>query len=129
MLAIDTNVVVRCLVDEHPEQCRRARALVVAASVFPSATVLLETEWILRGVIGLGRRATLTALRDFIDLPTVFVENEAATIQACEWAEQGMDFANALHLANAANCEAFMSFDKKLAKSAAKLGRTRVREP
>jgi len=129
MLAIDTNVVVRCLVDEHPEQCRRARALVVAASVFPSATVLLETEWILRGVIGLGRRATLTALRDFIDLPTVFVENEAATIQACEWAEQGMDFADALHLANAANCEAFMSFDKKLAKSAAKLGRTRVREP
>lgn len=129
MLAIDTNVVVRCLVDEHPEQCRRARALVVAASVFLSATVLLETEWILRGVIGLGRRATLTALRDFIDLPTVVVENEAATIQACEWAEQGMDFADALHLANAANCEAFMSFDKKLAKSAAKLGRTRVREP
>ena len=40
-----------------------------------------------------------------------------------------MDFADALHLASSSNCEAFASFDKGLAKAAAKLGAIDVRAP
>jgi predicted nucleic-acid-binding protein len=129
MLAIDTNVVVRCLVDEDPEQCRRARSLVSSRTVFLSTTVLLETEWVLRGVFALQQSDILAALRKFFSLPTIVLEDGQAAFRACAWAERGMDFADALHLASSANCEAFVSFDKGLAKAAAKLGAIKVRAP
>jgi predicted nucleic-acid-binding protein len=129
MLAIDTNVVVRCLVDEDPEQCRRARSLVSSGTVFLSTTVLLEREWVLRGVFDLQRTEVLTALRKFFGLPTVVLEDGDAALRACAWAERGMDFADALHLASSANCEAFISFDKALAKAATKVGAIDVRAP
>jgi predicted nucleic-acid-binding protein len=129
MLAIDTNVVVRCLVDEDPEQCRRARSLVSSGIVFLSTTVLLETEWVLRGVFDLQRSDILVALRKFFSLPTIVLEDGQAALRACAWAERGMDFADALHLASSTKCEAFASFDKGLAKAAAKLGAIEVRAP
>ena len=97
--------------------------------MFVSRTVLLETEWVLRGVLGLARAATLAALRDFVDLPTVTAENAPATRRALELAESGMDFADAMHLTGAAEAEGFVTFDKKLLKAAAKAGLTHVREP
>ena len=42
MIAIDTNVVVRFLVNDDPEQATRARRLIEAEDVFLSTTVLLE---------------------------------------------------------------------------------------
>jgi predicted nucleic acid-binding protein len=45
------------------------------------------------------------------------------------WAEQGMDFADALHLASAAGCVAFASFDRGLKQTAAKMGAPAVRAP
>ena len=48
MIAIDTNVVVRFLVNDDPEQAQRARRLIESEDVFLSTTALLETEWVLR---------------------------------------------------------------------------------
>ena len=45
MIALDTNVVVRFLVNDEAVQARRAHALIEANSVFVPVTVLLETEW------------------------------------------------------------------------------------
>jgi len=129
MLAIDTNVLVRCLVDEDPDQCRRARALVAGNKVFVSRTVLLEAEWVLRGGLRLPRKATLVALRDFLDLPTVTAEAFAATLRALEFAEQGMDFADALHLTGSPEADGFVTFDKKMLGAAIKAGVENVREP
>jgi predicted nucleic acid-binding protein len=42
---------------------------------------------------------------------------------------QGMDFADALHLATAAGCAAFASFDRRLAKAAKRLSQIAVRHP
>jgi len=41
--------------------------------------------------------------------------------RAMDWAEGGMDFADALHLTVAAGCEDFLTFDKRLARSAARV--------
>jgi predicted nucleic acid-binding protein len=46
--------------------------------------------------------------------------------QALVWAEAGVDFADALHLASAASCEAFVTFDKQLARRARGLVGPRV---
>ena len=89
MFAIDTNVVVRCLVDEDPEQCRRARSLVSSGIVFLSTTVLLETEWVLRGVFDLQPSDILAALRKFFSLPTIVLEDSQAALRACAGTRNG----------------------------------------
>jgi predicted nucleic-acid-binding protein len=129
MIAIDTNVIVRYLVADEPEQFRRATALIEGEAVFISSTVVLEAEWVLRVSYRLDRAAILGALRRFADLPTVAFENLIILAQALDWAEQGMDFADALHLAGAAGCDAFASFDRALQRTAAKLGAPEVRAP
>ena len=52
MIAIDTNLVVRYLSGDHPEQSARARALVDQNPVFVGLTVVLEVEWVLRSAYG-----------------------------------------------------------------------------
>jgi predicted nucleic acid-binding protein len=74
VIAIDTNVVVRFLVNDDREQARRARALIDGEAVFVATTVLLETEWVLRSAYQLLRQGLFDALRAFLDLPRVFAQ-------------------------------------------------------
>ncbi len=129
MISIDTNVVVRYLVADESEQFRRATALIEGETVFVTMTVVLEAEWVLRANYRLGGPAILNALRKFAGLPSVIVEDPPALAKALDWAEQGMDFADALHLAGSIECEAFASFDRGLARTAAKVGSLTVRAP
>ena len=129
MISIDTNVVVRYLVADESEQFRRATALIEGETVFVTMTVVLEAEWVLRANYRLGGPAILNALRKFAGLPSVIVEDPPALAKALDWAEQGMDFADALHLAGSIECEAFASFDRGLARAAAKVGAMAVRAP
>ncbi|MBI3706689.1 MAG: type II toxin-antitoxin system VapC family toxin, partial [Proteobacteria bacterium] len=48
MIALDTDVVVRFLVDDDHAQGRRARDLIARGGVVVGPTVLLEAEWVLR---------------------------------------------------------------------------------
>jgi predicted nucleic acid-binding protein len=48
---------------------------------------------------------------------------------ALKWADGGMDFADALHLAAAPDCEAFVTFDQKMAKASEGLNTPAIREP
>jgi predicted nucleic-acid-binding protein len=48
MVAIDTNVLVRLLVNDHAAQAARAAAVFRSGPVFIPKSVLLETEWVLR---------------------------------------------------------------------------------
>lgn len=50
MIALDTNMLVCALVDDHPEQVAVVRQLIAGNTVFISRTVLLETEWVLRAL-------------------------------------------------------------------------------
>jgi predicted nucleic acid-binding protein len=129
MLAIDTNVVVRYLTGDHPEQSPRARALIDGHDVFVSTTVLLETEWVLRGAYGYAPAQVGNALRAFAGLPRVMLENPASAATALDWMAQGMDFADALHLAAAEGCTAFVSFDRRFAQAAERLSQMEVRPP
>jgi predicted nucleic-acid-binding protein len=129
MIAIDTNVVVRYLVADDPEQFRRATAVIEGEPVFVCSTVILEVEWVLRAIYRVGRSEILRALRNFAALPSVAVEDWALLAQALDCAEQGMEFADALHLASAGECNAFISFDRSLVKVARKVGAMEVRTP
>jgi predicted nucleic acid-binding protein len=127
MLAIDTNVVVRYVTGDHPTQSARAKTLVETERLFVGMTVLLETEWVLRSVYGFSAAMICKALRAFAGLPHVTVERPAMVAQALDWTAGGVDFADALHLAAAAECEAFMTFDQRFATVADRLGALPVR--
>lgn len=129
MLAIDTNIVVRFLTGDDPHQAAKARALIEDRDVFVSTTVLLESEWVLRGAYGRNKVDVLGALTAFAGLPRVTIENPARAASALAWAADGLDFADALHLAAAEACEAFISFDQRFTKAANRVGGVSVREP
>ncbi|HME22510.1 MAG TPA: type II toxin-antitoxin system VapC family toxin [Acetobacteraceae bacterium] len=129
MLAVDTNVVVRYLVNDDAAQAARARRLLEREDIFVPLTVLLETEWVLRGVFGFAPAAVTRALRDFAGLARVTVESTASVAIALEWAAGGLDFADALHLAAARPHAGFVSFDKALARAARRLNSGTAREP
>lgn len=57
------------------------------------------------------------------------LENPRLAATALDWHERGMDFADAIHLAGASGCEAFMTFDRGLANAAAKIEAIPVRAP
>jgi predicted nucleic-acid-binding protein len=127
MIGIDTNILVRYVTGDHPEQSRRAREVVDTQPIFVCLTVVLETEWVLRSVYGFAASEVARALRAFAGLPSVSVESPDVLSVALGRAEAGMDFADALHLGKAEVCEAFLTFDGKLAEKAAAFGLEKVR--
>jgi predicted nucleic-acid-binding protein len=129
MLAIDTNLIIRYLVDDDRGQAARARKLIDNNDVFVCTTVMLETEWVLRSVYRYSPTRCAKALTDFAGLPRVTLEDTAAVAKALGWMRQRMDFADGLHLAKAEGCEAFISFDQDFARAANALGGIKVRGP
>ena len=118
MRAIDTNVVVRFLTGDDKQQARASRAALEAGDIFVATTVALESEWVLRSAYGFEPARIAAGLRGLAGLPEVMVEEPVLLAQAIDWMEGGMDFADALHLAKAGDCDTFLSFDRKLAKAA-----------
>ena len=118
MLAIDTNVVIRFLTLDHEALARRALEIVSNNEVFVSVTVILEAEWVLRDAYEMPRDEVIRELRRFCGLERVTVGAAEAVERALALAEAGVDLADALHVALAEGCEAFITFDKKLARRA-----------
>ncbi|HME83523.1 MAG TPA: type II toxin-antitoxin system VapC family toxin [Roseiarcus sp.] len=127
MLAVDTNIVIRYLVKDDDAQSARARDVVRSGPIFLSPTVVLECEWVLRTLYGFSRSEVVRALEALCGTPDVSVGEAAAVKRAFQLAELGVDFADALHLAQAGDCEAFVTFDKRLARKAKGLIDTPVR--
>lgn len=129
MRAIDTNIIVRFLTGDDTRQAEKARRLIGEGPLFVATSVLLETEWVLRSAYDFPARSVTAVLRAFCGLPDVTLEDAPQIAQALDWAEAGMDFADALHLAGAQHCSAFLTFDRKLIKAAARLSNIEVAAP
>lgn len=129
MRAVDTNVLVRYLTGDDLVQAAKARRVVEDQTVFVPLTVLLETEWVLRSVYGFGASEVTAALRGLAGLPTIALEQVAVAARALEWAAQGIDFADALHLAAAEAHDGLVSFDQALARAARRVGAPPVTAP
>ena len=121
MIALDTNVVVRVITRDDPAQARRAAALLRREGLWLSKTVLLETEWVLRYTYEYDPPAIHRALSMLVGLENLTVEDRPAVEAAIEWQEEGVDFADALHLASSGQATAFATFDQRLEKAAAGL--------
>lgn len=120
MIALDTNVIIRVLTADDPEQLAIALDILRSGELWVCKTVLLETEWVLRYSYELSGATILQALRRLLGYRGLQVEDRGAVLQALSLFESGMDFADALHLASSAGAERFVTFDRSLAKTADK---------
>lgn len=125
---LDTNVLVRYYVSDATDpvterQREFARELIESGEPLAVCrTVVLELEWVLRGYYRLPRAKVLAALRHLLSLPQVRFDDRNILQQAVENFSVGLDFADALHHAQYADCASVVTFDDRgFARRSAKL--------
>ncbi|MDP1605151.1 MAG: type II toxin-antitoxin system VapC family toxin [Rhodocyclaceae bacterium] len=121
MVSVDTNVLVRVLVDDPdaPGQCAAARTAVAAAGeVHVAQAVQIETVWVLTGAYGLGRAALVKTLLVIANHPAFHLQRAEIFRVALQHFQSGRaDFADCLILAESAAVGATLAtFDRKLGK-------------
>jgi len=121
MIAVDTNLLIRLLTKDDPNQAKRAAKVMETNDIFIPKTVMLETEWVLWHAYGIDKGAIAKGFQKMMGLPNVSVEDQQTVFQAISWYESGLDFADALHLASSMKADGFVTFDKAFIKKAREL--------
>lgn len=122
MRAVDTNVLARLFVSDDPKQFVAARQALAQESVFIPKSVIVELEWVLRGIYGHSRVAIASVLDQLVSKADVEVEDLAAIKRAIDWFKRGMDLADAVHLASSRHADSFLTFDAALRRRVSVLG-------
>lgn len=121
MLAVDTNVLVRVLVDDPtaPDQCRMARETVSeAAQIYVSQVVQIETVWVLTNTYGLNKTALQGAFGVIAKHPAFHLQRPDVFQAAFQHYLAGhADFADCMILAESKSAgHELATFDRKLGK-------------
>jgi len=126
MLGLDTNVLIRYLVQDDRRQYEKARRLIhreggKGEPVLISLLVLLEIEWVLRSRYGLSKAEILAAFSALLDAADLAFEDETSVEYALySWKDSAADFADCLIEARnrRLGCRATATFDRKALKLA-----------
>lgn len=119
MPAVDTDVLVRLLTADDPDQTARSEAFLASGPVWVSNVVLVETVWVLQAVYSWRKEQTLVMLRGVADSSDFTVQDPLVVKAAIAgFAESTADFADclALELARAHGQLPFATFDTQAAK-------------
>ena len=132
MKALDTNVLARFFIND-PDDAeaaiqKPAAVTVLSQPVFVPVSVTLEFEWVMRGFYELPRADIERVFLALCGLENVTLEDREVVLCALAAYNQGLDFADALHLARSSHCRAFVSFDQRLQKRAKVAGLSPVVE-
>ena len=125
MIALDTNVLVRYLVEDDPVQTPAAQELMEGLTPrhqgFISREVAIEVVWVLNRTYGFSSAQIAEALMGLITTDSLVVEVPQDIARAAAgYARGDADFADLMILAAAerAGAEALHTFDRKLARLA-----------
>ena len=121
MTGIDTNILVRILVDDAKaiKQCKTARDFVSKLDkLFICTTVLVETVWVLQRAYGVEKKQILEILQQLLLQNSLIFEDEQLIEKATDkYQTNKFGFSDALILAsNSLNNSHLYTFDKKLGK-------------
>ncbi len=121
MIALDTNVLIRILVDdvEQSVQILLAREYVKKQShLFITQIVQVETAWVLASAYGLGRNEIIRVFEHLKNNTAFILQNmQAYEIALTAYREGKADFSDYLIEAESvANQSKLVTFDKKLAR-------------
>jgi len=124
MPALDTNVLVRYVVEDDAAQLAAARRLIgrcvrEGLTLFVPVTVVLELEWVLRKSFDFAKDDVLRALSALFSAAELTFESERALEVALHLFRKGSaDFADCLHIALATQAgeQPLWTFDKGAVK-------------
>ncbi len=122
MIGLDTNVLARYLLADDPRQAERARRLIEDSEteLWIPVTVVLELAWVLRRQ-NVPSDVVVAHLREVFALGPMRVQLPTVIDRALAWAEQGMDIADAIHLALSERADRFATFDDTLIRDSGRL--------
>lgn len=122
MIALDTNVWVRYLVEDDAEQTERATQIIETAierdeAIFVSLLTLAEIVWVLSARYRFPRPQIVEALDSLYQVRSVVWENRRVVRDALDrYTDDTADLADYLMLEHslAAGCRHFVTFDRAL---------------
>jgi predicted nucleic-acid-binding protein len=117
VIALDTNVLVRLLLNDDPHQHAAAAKLLAQPREYAlSVTVVLELVWVLESA-GYATGEVAEAISGLLAQPNLTIHHADAVAAANAEYRAGADFADALHhaLCPTPVHTAFATFDKKFA--------------
>lgn len=122
MIGLDTNVVVRYLVQDDPRQSALATEVVEALTEtspgFLSLVTIIETYWVLNRAYRVRPSRCLELLEGLTDARELRVDREPVMRSALALARNGVDLADALiaELGRGAGCQETVTFDNRAAR-------------
>ncbi|MFZ1410475.1 MAG: type II toxin-antitoxin system VapC family toxin [Micropruina sp.] len=118
MIGLDTNVIVRYVVQDDPDQAALAtktmESLTDQEPGFVSVVTVAEISWVLRRAYRLELNAVLDVIEGLINVRELRVEGVDAIRRAVDRARAGGEFADCLiaELGHAAGCATTLTFDR-----------------
>jgi predicted nucleic-acid-binding protein len=118
MIAADTNVALRLILQDDEAQLALINAAISEQPLFLSLTVLLELGWVLASRYQMSRLAIADAVLALMLLRGI----EFARAKDLRWAidrfRAGADWADMIHLVSAGKLDVFVTLDQRLARQA-----------
>jgi predicted nucleic-acid-binding protein len=124
MIGLDTNILVRYLIQDDPVQSIQAasimeRLLTEEDPGFVSLVTVAELVWVLRSPYGYTSQQIAAALERMLLTPVLFIQNEREVLLALDVLQAGAGaFDDALigALGRWAGCSRTLTFDRKAAR-------------
>lgn len=124
MIGLDTNIIVRLLVRDDPDQTEQARRFIdnrctPESPGFINSVVLAEVVWVLDRVYRFPRRQIAAAIESLLMGQDRIVEyHDDVQAALAEYRSSNIDFIDAVigRINLARGCEATATFDRKAAK-------------
>ena len=124
MAALDTNVLVRYLVQDDDLQHAAAKKLIRAAlrageTLYIPITVMLELEWVLHSNFGFDKEQISMTLASLLAVAELSIDSELAVeIALALYKKNSADFADCVHVAlsHAAGENPLWTFDRAASK-------------
>ena len=121
MIGLDTNVLVRYVTQDDPEQSPLATRLIESLDAtnqgFVSLAVLVELHWVLRRAYRVNRTDAAAVVRKLLIAEELVLQEPEAVHRALTWLGDDIDFPDALisELGALADCSHTVTFDAKAA--------------
>lgn len=125
MIGLDTNVLVRYLAQDDPDQAARATRIVEQeltedAPGFIGLIVLVETVWVLQRLYRAGAEEIRETVADLLGSRSIVIENRGVVASALAIStKSSCGFADAIIAASALNagCDKILSFDRRAVRA------------
>jgi predicted nucleic-acid-binding protein len=119
VIALDTSILARYILNDNMAECVAAEQLIKNNTCCVSWTVLVELCWVLESNARLPRSEVARSLAAVADSDFIAVPDDRLLTWAIDRYANGADFPDMVHLASAlGGATEFACFDRKLARQA-----------